>query len=103
MTTRFALTVRFAVTPGHEAAFRAAILANAADSVRQEPGCLRFDVLTSHDGTATEVLLYEIYADRAAFDRHLVSRHFLDFDVATRPMVIAKTVEFFHATEHAKA
>ena len=44
------------------------VCANAAASLKGEPECLRFDVLTPLAG-GDEVLLYEVYRDRAAFER----------------------------------
>ena len=98
--TRYAITVRFAL---HEAArerFLALIEQNAATSVREEPGCLQFDVLTPLAGPDSKsyVLLYEIYTDRAALDAHVKTQHFQAFDVASRDLVARKDVLEF-ATE----
>jgi quinol monooxygenase YgiN len=38
------------------------------------------------------VFLYERYGDRAAFEAHLASEHFLAFDAAVRGMIAAKSV-----------
>ena len=40
----------------------------------------------------THVFLYEIYRDRAAFDLHLASDHFRQFDQRSRDLVVSKTV-----------
>ena len=40
----------------------------------------------------THVFLYEVYRDRAAFDLHLASDHFRQFDQRSRDLVIRKTV-----------
>jgi (4S)-4-hydroxy-5-phosphonooxypentane-2,3-dione isomerase len=69
--------------------------------VRLEPGCLRFDVLVPADPDAPQVVLYEIYVDRAAFDRHLATRHYLEFDRRTRAMVRQKAVRTFSLGETA--
>ena len=74
--------------------------ANAADSVRLEPGCLRFDVLAPDDGPGRTCVLYEVYTDRAAFDRHLAMPHYLEFDRRTRAMVRHKAVRFFSVREN---
>ena len=42
--------------------------------------------------SATHVFLYEIYRDRAAFDLHLASDHFRQFDQRSRDLVLSKTV-----------
>jgi quinol monooxygenase YgiN len=76
---------------------------NAALSVAREPGCLRFDVLTPLDGGTAGVLLYEIYTDADAFDRHLQSQHYLDFDRRSQALVRRKSVTRFSVAQNAKA
>jgi (4S)-4-hydroxy-5-phosphonooxypentane-2,3-dione isomerase len=88
----FTITVEFAVEPGSAAAFLEHMLANAQASLENEPGCLRFDVLQP-EGAGDRVFLYEIYRDRAAFDAHATSPHYLAFAEATQSMVRQKTVE----------
>ncbi|MCA9971770.1 MAG: antibiotic biosynthesis monooxygenase [Anaerolineales bacterium] len=58
-------------------AYRAAILANARQTVR-EPGIIRFDVLQDRDDPAHFCLL-EVYVDEAARQAHLQTAHFLAF------------------------
>lgn len=101
----FALTVRFVLRPGALPAFLPLVEANAATSVREEPGCLRFDVCTPEaggPGDGDEVFLYELYEDAAAFDAHLATPHFLAFDAATRDLVADKRVARLHARVHAR-
>jgi autoinducer 2-degrading protein len=98
----YAITVAFTLRPGTREAFLALVRANAASSVADEPGCHRFDVLLPSEDAGPDVFLYEIYADRAAFDRHLVAPHFLSFDAATRPMVERKDVVAYTAHENSK-
>ncbi len=98
---RFALIVSFEVVEGAAAAFRPLVEANAADTVRLEPGCLRFDVLAPGDTEPPQVVLYEVYIDRAAFDRHLATPHYLEFDRRTRAMVRHKAVRTFTLRETA--
>ena len=102
MSAGFAVTVRLDVIETDLSAFLRAIRANAAQSVAAEPGCRRFDVLIPEQAPAGRVLLYEIYTDRAAFEQHLRSDHFRDFDAATRSMVRSKVVDVFSVTEHPK-
>ena len=54
--------------------FLAGITENAKLSVKDEPGCLRFDVLRD-DEDEDRYLLYEVYMDEAAFDAHLETPH----------------------------
>lgn len=98
----FAITVAFELVDGAFAEFHRAVKENAALSVALEPDCLRFDVLTPLEGGA-EVFLYEIYSDRAAFDRHLASDHYRNFDLRTRAMVSRKTVLAYAVEENFKA
>ena len=99
----YAITVTFEVDRVDLDTFLRLVLDNAAQSVRNEPECLRFDVLTpfGEDGPA-EVFLYEIYTDRAAFDVHLASPHFKSFDASTLPIVRKKTVTAFEVVQNAK-
>ena len=60
----------------HREAFVAAMLENARLSVQDEPGCLQFDVVED-ETDPTHLILYEVYADRAAFEEdHLLREHF---------------------------
>lgn len=65
--------------------------ANAAASLADEPGCRRFDICVDAQNPS-QILLYEIYDDAAAFDEHLASAHYLSFDKATRHMLKSKAV-----------
>jgi (4S)-4-hydroxy-5-phosphonooxypentane-2,3-dione isomerase len=71
----FSLMVQMEVRPGRRAEFLAGMAANAEASVRDEPGCLRFDVC-SVASDENRFVLYELYADAAAFDAHKASPHF---------------------------
>jgi len=83
--------VDFRLEPGGREAFRRLIDENAIASVRDEPGCSRFDVLEP-PGEDDRVVLYEIYDDRAAFDAHVKTPHFAAFDSASAPYVRDKAV-----------
>jgi (4S)-4-hydroxy-5-phosphonooxypentane-2,3-dione isomerase len=87
----YCITVVFTVQAAHAAAFRAAVLANAQQSLRDEPGCRLFDVCA--DAAATRFFLYELYDDEAAFKQHLTSAHFKAFDAQVAPWVLDKTVQ----------
>lgn len=90
----YVVAVRFALLPEHASTFRSPMLENAATSLREEPGCHRFDVCFSDDGL--HCFLYELYTDRAAFEEHLRSGHFLRFNDQTARMVREKRVETYH-------
>ena len=71
----YSVVVQMQVRPGKRADFLAAMGENAESSVRDEPGCQRFDVC-SVDGEEHRFVLYEHYSDAAAFDAHRATPHF---------------------------
>jgi autoinducer 2-degrading protein len=71
----FSLTVQMQVRPGRRAEFLGGMAANAEASVRDEPGCLRFDVC-SDEADEHRFVLYELYADADAFAAHKAAPHF---------------------------
>jgi quinol monooxygenase YgiN len=87
----FIIMVDFRLKPGADAAFHPLIEENARVSVRDEPGCRRFDVVVPQ-GEAGRVLLYEIYDDEAAFDAHCRTAHFATFDRDSAALVESKDV-----------
>jgi (4S)-4-hydroxy-5-phosphonooxypentane-2,3-dione isomerase len=102
--TLFGVTVSFALGDGQLSAFLDLVRRNAAESVREEEGCLRFDVSVPADKAASPVVfLYELYRDRGAFEFHLRSGHFLAFDRASGPLVVEKTIATYAVSEYAKA
>lgn len=86
-----ALIVEFVIRPGFEDAFERAIVANAAASLAEEPGCRQFDVCRDA-ANARRFMLYELYDDEAAIAAHLRSPHFLAMNEATAAWFEAKTV-----------
>jgi autoinducer 2-degrading protein len=71
----FALVVPLKVKPEMREKFLAAAQDDSICSVRDEPGCLRFDVLED-EADPNHFLLYEIYRDDAAFQAHREAPHF---------------------------
>ena len=88
--TGYAVVVTFRAKPEHRAAFREAMLENAAASRTSEPGCRQFDVCESAD--RNQVFLYEIYDDEAAFKAHLATDHYLKFSAAVKDWLDHKQV-----------
>ncbi|AYC32122.1 antibiotic biosynthesis monooxygenase [Pseudomonas cavernae] len=78
----YCLLLKTQLKPASLEAFMAAIRINATASVRDEPGCLVFDVLQDRSDPDL-VWLYEVYVDEAAFEAHMRTPHFL----ASRPLV----------------
>ena len=70
--SRICLVVDFTVKPGAKAQFLDIIGEHAAKTLRNEEGCLQFEVCDPvEDGN--RVFLYEMYADDAAFEVHKAS------------------------------
>ncbi len=97
----FVILARFHLREGALPRFLDAVRRNAAQSVADEPGCRRFDVLTPLEG-GNEVVLYEIYDDAAAFDAHLATPHYAAFRAATAELVLASRIERLALEEHAR-
>ena len=72
----YALVVTIDIKPGFKEQFIEAMLEDARGSVTREPGCLRFDVIQDEQN-ANRIYLYEVYADKAAFDAHTKAPHFI--------------------------
>lgn len=89
-----AVCVTFDLKPGHSEAFMTLMQAQAKNSLGLEPGCHHFDVCTRGD-VDDQVFLYELYTDRAAFNAHLASEHFLTFDAAVSDMIAGKSVAIY--------
>jgi quinol monooxygenase YgiN len=89
--TGFVVWVDFRLKPGARERFRELVDANATASVRNEPGCRRFDV-TEARGEPDRVLLYEIYDSQAAFEDHCRTAHFDEFNTQSAPLVDTKLV-----------
>ena len=85
----FSLVVQMTVRPGRREEFLAGMTANAEASVRDEPGCLRFDVC-SVAGDENRFLLYEHYTDAAAFEAHKASPHFARWRTVAEQVVVGQ-------------
>ncbi len=79
----YVLVVTIDIKPDRKDAFIAAMLDDARGSVRNEPGCVRFDVMQD-EHNVNRIYLYEVYADRAAFDAHTKTPHFLTWQDAVK-------------------
>ncbi|MGH1352710.1 MAG: putative quinol monooxygenase [Methyloligellaceae bacterium] len=89
-----AVVVQFTVKKESFGEFMPLMLENAAESLKVEPGCHQFDVCTD-PVLPGEILLYEIYTDRKAFDDHLNSIHFQSFNANVESMVLEKDIKIF--------
>jgi (4S)-4-hydroxy-5-phosphonooxypentane-2,3-dione isomerase len=83
----FSLIVHLQIAPTRRDEFLDAIRANAEASVRDEPGCLRFDVCSVAEDP-TRFVLYELYTDAAAFAAHKAAPHFADWRTVSSRVVV---------------
>jgi quinol monooxygenase YgiN len=90
----YVVWVEFDIHADMSAAFVAMVRENATISLASEPGCERFDVLCS-EADPSHIALYEVYGSRPAFEDHLGSPHFRDFDMRSQPLVSRKQVSTF--------
>ncbi len=90
----YVVIVDFVAKPDFVEAFRAQMVRNARASLADEPGCRQFDVSVVADDPA-KIFLYELYDDRAAFEAHLKTTHYREFDAKTAPWVATKAARHF--------
>lgn len=90
----FVVCATLYVKPDQLDDFTPLMLTNAAASLADEPGCHRFDVCQGPQNP-TEIFLYELYTDAAAFQAHLKTPHFLTFDAAVADMLTDKSVKTY--------
>ena len=86
----FSLMVQMEVRPGRRADFLAGMAANAEASVRDEPGCLRFDIC-SVDSDENRFVLYELYTDADAFAAHKAAPHFAQWRTVAEQVLVGQT------------
>ncbi len=81
------------IDPGQLEAYKTALREEIEASLRLEPGVLTLYAVSLRENPA-QVRLFETYADRAAYESHLRTPHFLKYKSATQRMVRAlKLVE----------
>jgi autoinducer 2-degrading protein len=83
-----ALIVTAKVKPAERERFLSVIEDDAICSVRDEPGCVRFEVLQDQSDQDTFYFL-EVYRDQAAMDAHTKTPHFARWAEA-RDQVLAQ-------------
>jgi autoinducer 2-degrading protein len=83
----YTLFVSLQVRPEKRDHFLSAIALNAEASVRDEPGCLRFDVMED-DRHSNFFYFYEIYTQPSAFDAHKAAPHFAEWRKAAEECVV---------------
>lgn len=84
----YTLFVTLDVHPGKADEFVEVMGINAAASLREEPGCLAFDVHQDAE-TPTRFYLYEIYTDEDAFRvAHRGAPHYARWQEAAKQLVV---------------
>lgn len=82
----YAFLVSFKIKPDQRGRFLAAAEDDATCSVRDEPGCLRFDVF--QDPTdENRYSFYEVYRDEAAFEAHQTYPHYERWRAASAEVI----------------
>lgn len=84
---KFAVIVDLEVRAENADAFVEAALENAKLSVRDEPGCHRFDVIRALDDK-TKITFYEVFENLAAFQAHATFPHATAFMGKAKQMVV---------------
>jgi quinol monooxygenase YgiN len=88
----FVLQVSIRIKPDNVDAFMKKLDENARNA-RKEPGCKQFEVLVDPKDK-TRIMLYEVYADEAAFETHQQTPHFKKYVAEAVPLLAdrARTV-----------
>ena len=86
----YALVVPLKVKPEMRENFLAAALEDSTCSLRDEPGCLRFDVL--QDSTdPNKFFFYEVYRDESAVEAHRAMPHYARWRAAAAEVLAEPT------------
>ena len=83
--------VTFESKPEETNVFRKLVLKQAENSLEKESECHQFDVVQD-ESNENILYLYELYTNRKAFDDHLASDHFIEFNERVTPMMLRKEV-----------
>ena len=88
MNTPYVRVAEVGIDLAQVEAYRAALREEIEASVRLEPGVLALQAVSDRDDPA-RVIVFEIYADEAAYKAHLETPHFLKYKAAVASMVIS--------------
>src|ERR687885_1603132 len=81
-----ALIVTAKIKPAERERFLSVIEDDAICSVREEPGCVRFEVLQDRDDQDT-YYFFEVYQDEAALAAHREMPHFARWNEASQTVL----------------
>ena len=82
------LHVTVQVKPEHVSEFLEVVRYDAEHSEKDEPGCLRFDVIQDRDDP-NRFYFYEVYRDEAALEAHRQTPHFKRYFERVQPWLAA--------------
>jgi quinol monooxygenase YgiN len=99
MQGAFIVIAEFAVSAENRAEFLELCVFDSVRSVEDEVGCEQFDVVTAEE-TPEVVILYEVYADRAAFDTHQTMPHYAVFKAGVERLGVTATLVRFMSRHH---
>ena len=83
---QFAIVATFDVVPGRMDEFLSLLMVHRERCLKDEPGTVRFDVLRPRN-EEEQVMLYDVYADDAAFQVHWNGPHVARMRAETTGMV----------------
>ena len=93
----YAVFVTLDVIPERLDEFIVGIHANAIATLRDEPGCIRFDVHRS-TGVPGRFHFYEVYRDQAAFEvDHRTAPHYAEWRAVVEHCVVTGTQKIIYA------
>jgi (4S)-4-hydroxy-5-phosphonooxypentane-2,3-dione isomerase len=92
----YSLFITVDVRPDKIGEFVEAITENAKASLRDEPGCLAFDVHRDHE-TPTRFYFYEVYIDEAAVTHHRGAPHFARWQETAKDVLVEGSRQATHA------
>ncbi|MBT8345951.1 MAG: antibiotic biosynthesis monooxygenase [Desulfofustis sp.] len=88
----YIVTVKFTIKPDNVDEFTKVMKRQAQNSLNKEDGCLQFDVCQDPSDSGS-FFLYEVYVDSEAFEAHLQTAHFSEFDRTVKGWTESKVAE----------
>jgi len=89
--SEYVISVDFEIKDGMLDQALPLVIQNATNSVKNEPGCLQFDVVQDN-ANPNHLMLFEVYKDEAAFQVHAKQPYVADFLAKARPMFVKTTM-----------
>lgn len=98
-----AIVVEFEIVAAAKAELVSIVRAHARRTKEEEPGCIRFDTLEPLDEVGKKsidrLMLFELYRDKEAFDKHRASPNLPRFFADTKPYVKSRRATFADVDE----